>query len=100
MGHILLVEHHRHPALIHSLRYLYNASFGSLLRTDPDSGKPKKGSFKARVEFVGVNPGEKSHCNGSPFQTEGPTTGNAPIRQVEVRGKSLGRRPVDNYVGD
>jgi len=39
---------------------LYSASSRVLLRSAPDSSMAKKSSFKARVECVGVNPGEQS----------------------------------------
>src|SRR6218665_1936826 len=50
---------------------LYSASSRLLLRSTPDSSTAKKSSFKARVEYVRVNPGEQSQCQWKPIPSRG-----------------------------
>src|SRR6218665_1924710 len=79
-----------HNTFIHYVD-LYSASSRLLIRSAPDSSMAKKSSFKARAECIRVNPGNNHSANGSPFQTEGPTTENARVWRVEVRTKGTPR---------
>src|SRR6218665_1366088 len=50
---------------------LYSTSSRLPLKSTPDPSTAKKSSFKARVECVGANPGEKSQCQWKPIPNRG-----------------------------
>src|SRR6218665_2434322 len=73
-----MLRDHVHSSIHSFIHYedLYSAFSRLLLRSAPDLCTAKKNSFKVRVEYARMNPGEQSKSQWKPIPHRGPTTEN------------------------